>query len=73
MWPFIEILLLHVNIYCISVVGDVASVMDGERPRPVQVHNAERRLEAEGREGLDEVRDGAQAAQTHPQHTRELP
>jgi len=52
--------------------GDLAGVVDGERAGSDQVHNVERGVEAERTEGLDEVRDSAETAQTHPPHPGKL-
>jgi len=58
--------------FLLSVAGNVAGVMDGERSGSDEVHNAECCVEAERRERLDEIRDSSPTAQTHPRHQREL-
>jgi len=54
-------------------LGDVAVLLDGERPGPGQVRDAESLVQAQGREGHAEVRDGAQTAPTHRQDPRGVP
>ena len=41
--------------------GDLAGLLDGECAGPGQVRHAQPQLQAQGREGLAEVREGAQA------------
>ena len=55
------------------VTGDMASIVDRERSGTDQVHNVECCVQVEGRERLDEVRDGAQAAQADTKHPQQLP